>query len=99
MKRRPIHPGEILLHEFLEPLAMTQAELARRLEISYPRVSEIVHGRRPVTTDTALRLGTLFGTGPEVWLNLQQAVDLWDVQRSAETARALKRIERVKQTA
>ena len=95
-KRRPIHPGAVLFREFLDPMGMTQSELARRLGISFPRVNEIINGKRAVTPDTALRLARLFGTTAELWLGLQQAVDLWDVNHSAETVRALKRIEPVR---
>jgi addiction module HigA family antidote len=98
-KRRPTHPGEILLHDVIQPLGLTQTEFAERLRISYPRLNEIIHGKRGVTPDTALRIAALLGTSPEVWLNLQQAVDLWDAQNSTETRRALRKIEPVKQTA
>ena len=57
----PVHPGEILLEEFLKPLALTQTELAERLGVSYPRVNELVHGKRDMTPDTALRLERLLG--------------------------------------
>ena len=77
--RNPTHPGEILLEEFLIPLGMTQKELAERLHVSYPRVNDLIHARRGVTPDTALRLARLFDTTPELWLNLQQA---WDLQRA-----------------
>jgi addiction module HigA family antidote len=96
MKRRPVHPGEVLYREFLEPMGMSQTELARRLGISFPRVNEIINGKRAVTTDTALRLARLFGTTAELWLGLQQAVDLWDLMHSAATAAALRKIEPVK---
>ena len=96
-RRRPTHPGEVLFREFLGPLAMTQTELASRLGISFPRVNEIINGKRAVTADTALRLARLFGTTAERWLGLQQAVDLWDLEHSPETARALKRIEPLRQ--
>ena len=92
-RKRPVHPGEVLFREFLDPMGMTQTELARRLDISFPRVNEIINGKRAVTADTALRLARLFGTTAELWLGLQQAVDLWDLMHSAETARALKKIE------
>jgi antitoxin HigA-1 len=95
-RRRPTHPGEVLFREFLDPLGMTQTELAARLGISFPRVNEIINGRRAVTPDTALRLARLFGTKAELWLGLQQSVDLWDLEHSPETARALKRIEPLK---
>ena len=89
--RRPTHPGEVFLEDFLKPLRITQKEAAERLRISYPRMNEIVNGKRTVTPDTALRLGRFSGTEPEFWLNLQQAVDLWDAMHSDE-ADELKRI-------
>lgn len=95
VRGRPSHPGEVLYREFLEPMGMSQTELARRLDISFPRVNEIINGKRAVSADTALRLARLFGTSAELWLGLQQAVDLWDLSRSAETARTLRKIEPV----
>lgn len=80
--RRPTHPGEIFLEDFLDPLGITQKEAAERLRMSYPRMNEIVKGKRSVTPDTALRLARFTGTEPEFWLNLQQAVDLWDALHS-----------------
>jgi addiction module HigA family antidote len=91
-KRRPTAPGEIFLEDFLTPLEITQKHAAERLKISYPRMNEIVNGKRAVTPDTALRLAKFTRTEPEFWLNLQQAVDLWDALRSKE-ARELKSIE------
>ncbi|WP_457638044.1 HigA family addiction module antitoxin [Oceanithermus sp.] len=85
--RSPTHPGEILLEEFLKPYGLTQKELARRIGVSYPRVNELVRGRRDVTPDTALRLGRLFGTTPEFWLNLQQAYDLYKARQLASHER------------
>jgi addiction module HigA family antidote len=82
----------MLLEEFLKPLDMTQKELAKRARISYPRVNELVHGKRGVTPDTALRLARLFGTTPEFWLNGQLAWDLWRALR-APTAKAIQEIE------
>ena len=75
--RPPTHPGEMLLKEFIDPLGLTQTELARHLRWSFPRLSEIIHGRRGVSADSALSLGEAFGTGPELWLNLQRDWDLW----------------------
>lgn len=95
VRGRPPHPGEVLYREFLEPMEMSQTELARRLDISFPRVNEIINGKRAVSADTALRLARLFGTSAELWLGLQQAVDLWDLSRSAETAKTLRKIEPV----
>ncbi len=91
-KRRPTLPGRIFLEDFLIPLGMTQREAAERLRVSYPRMNEIVNGKRAVTPDTALRLAKFTGTEPEFWLNLQQAVDLWDALHS-EQARELKTIQ------
>ena len=81
--RPPTHPGEMLLEEFLKPLGIPQTELAERLGVSYPRVNEIIHGKRGVTPDTALRLERLFGMEPQFWLNLQGAFDLRMAQESA----------------
>jgi antitoxin HigA-1 len=82
--RRPTPPGEIFLEEFLIPLGITQKDAAERMRISYPRMNEIVNRKRSVTPDTALRLARFTGTQPEFWLNLQQAVDLWDALHSDE---------------
>jgi addiction module HigA family antidote len=71
----------MLLAEFLEPLGISQAELARRLEISYPRLNEIIHHKRAVTVDTALRLAQVLGMPADLWLGLQQDWDLWHAMR------------------
>ena len=92
--RRPTTPGEVFLEEFLEPLGITQKDAAARLHISYPRMNEIVNGKRAVTPDTALRLSKFTGTTAGFWLNLQQAVDLWDALHS-EHAEDLERIQPV----
>ncbi len=76
--RRPTPPGEVFLEDFLLPLRITQKEAAACLRISYPRMNEIINGKRAVTPDTALRIAKFTSTEPEFWLNLQQAVDLWD---------------------
>ncbi len=80
--RPPTHPGEMLLEEFLKPLALTQTELAERLGVSYPRVNELVHGKRDMTPDTALRLERLFGVEAQLWLNLQLRWDLYHATHS-----------------
>ena len=72
----PVTPGEILVEEFLQPLGMSQAGLARGLGVSPNRIAEIVHGRRGISADTALRLGLFFGTTPRFWLALQADHDL-----------------------
>jgi addiction module HigA family antidote len=88
----PVTPGEILLKEFLVPLGMSQSELANRLGIPFQRVNQIVKGKRAVTPDTALRLARLFGTTPDLWLNLQMAVDLYAALHSPEAA-SIKKIK------
>lgn len=75
-KLAPIHPGEILLAEFLEPLALSQYRLANDVSVAPRRINEIVHGKRAITADTALRLGRYFGTSAQFWLNLQTRFDL-----------------------
>jgi addiction module HigA family antidote len=90
--RRPIHPGEVFLVDFLIPLGITQKEASERLRISYPRMNEIINGKRAVTPDTALRLAKFTGTEPEFWLNLQQGLDLWDAMHS-DAATAVDEIE------
>ena len=75
MAREPIHPGEILADELTE-LNISSAELARQINVPANRISQIISGKRSITADTALRLGKWFGTGPKIWLNLQQAYDL-----------------------
>jgi len=75
--RAPTHPGEILRKDFLEPMGLSQRDVASRLRVSYVRFNELVNGRRGVTPDTALRLARLFGTTPEFWLNGQRNLDLW----------------------
>ena len=92
--RPPTHPGEMLLEEFLVPLEMTQTELAERIGVSYPRINEIVNGKRGITPDTALRLSQLLGTTPEFWLNGQRNWDLWHAMRSPR-AKEIKRIRRI----
>lgn len=72
----PIHPGEVLLEEFLEPLRVTQHRLAVSIGVPPRRINEIVHGKRRITADTALRLARYFGTTDRFWLNLQTRFDL-----------------------
>lgn len=91
-KREPTHPGEMLREEFLEPLEMSQSELARRIHVSFPRVNELVNGKRGVTSDTALRLSRLFGTTPDFWMNLQLTWDLWHALNS-KAAEEIQQIE------
>jgi addiction module HigA family antidote len=75
-KLPPVHPGEVLYADFLEPLEMSQNELARQIRVSSSRITPIVKGRRSVTPEMALRLGRFFRTGAEFWLGLQRKYDL-----------------------
>ena len=94
--RVPTHPGEMLKEEFLTPLGLTQRELAKRLKISYPRLNELIHARRGMTPDTALRLEQLLGVEAQFWLNLQLAWDLYHARRSAQ-AKTIRQIQRLRE--
>jgi addiction module HigA family antidote len=72
----PIHPGEILLEEYLKPMGISQYRLAKDIKVDPRRINEIVHGQRSITADTALRLSRYFGTSERFWLNLQARYDL-----------------------
>jgi antitoxin HigA-1 len=74
---RPVHPGEVI-SDVLEDIGMTQTSFAKVLGVSRRTVNEIVQGRRPITVDMAIRIGKALGNGPQLWLNLQQKVDIWD---------------------
>ena len=88
-KLEPVHPGEILFEEFLEPMGLSQSALARGIGVPPRRINEIVHGTRRVTADTALRLGRFFGTSPEFWFGLQM-----DYELDTESDRLKGRLER-----
>ena len=90
--RPPTHPGEMLLEEFLKPLGLTQVQLAERLGVSYPRVNELIHGKRDMTPDTALRLERFLGVEAQFWLNLQLA---WDLYHAAHSP-AAREIQQIK---
>jgi addiction module HigA family antidote len=75
-KLNSIHPGEILMEEFLKPIGVSQYRLAKDISVPPRRINEIVHGKRSVTADTALRFGRFFGMSPQFWLNLQTRYDL-----------------------
>ena len=83
--RAPTHPGEMLLEEFLRPLGMSQSAFAIQLGISFPRLNEIIRGRRSVTTDTALRLERVLGMPADFWLGLQVDWDLWHAKRGTSS--------------
>lgn len=92
MKTLPnIHPGEILLEEFLTPLEISQNRLARAMGISPRRINEIVHGQRAITADTALRLARALGTSEQFWMGLQTDYDLEEARKAVQSE--LKKIE------
>ena len=78
----PIPPGEILFEDFMKPLGISMNQLARDIDVPPGRISEIVHAKRAITADTALRLGKYFGISPEIWLNLQADYDMRLAQRT-----------------
>ena len=80
----PTHPGEMLLEEFLKPLGISQSAFAIRLGVSFPRLNEIIRGKRSVTPDTALRLARVLGMPADFWLGLQQDWDLWHALHSED---------------
>jgi addiction module HigA family antidote len=84
--RPPTHPGEMLLEEFLKPLGISQSAFAIQLGVSFPRLNEVIHAKRSVTPDTALRFAQVTGMSADFWLGLQQDWDLWHALRSKEAA-------------
>lgn len=92
--REPTHPGEMLLEEFLNPMELSQRELADGIRVPYQRVNELINGRRGITPATALRLAKFFGNSPGFWMNLQQRWDLYHAQQSE--AKALQAIQQFK---
>ena len=94
MKKLPnIHPGEILLEEFLNPMDISQNRLARAMAVPPRRINEIVHGKRAVTADTAIRIALALGTSEQFWMGLQADFDLEEARKSAE--KELRKIEHV----
>ena len=83
--RKPTHPGEILRKDILPELGITQGEFAKLLRVSRRTISEILNERRPLMPDMALRLAHFLGTTPESWLNMQQALDIWELERKHAT--------------
>lgn len=92
-KRRPTHPGEVLREDVLPALRMTQGELAGRLGVSRLSVSDLLHGKRALSADMAVRIGRLTNTTPESWLRMQQAVDLWELERNTKRYRHIEPVE------
>ena len=90
----PVHPGEILFEEFLKPMNISQNKMGRDLGVSPRRINEIVHCKRSITADTALRLAVYFGNSPSFWLGLQMDYDL-DVAEERLSARIKKEIQQI----
>ena len=84
MKRRPTHPGEMLIADFMPDYGLTVAGLAGAAGVSRQSINELLRGRRAVSPEMALRLSRLFGNSPEFWLNAQRAVDLWDAAQAIQ---------------
>ena len=91
----PIHPGEILFEEFLDPMGISQYRLAKDISVDPRRINEIVHGQRSITADTAFRLGRYFGMSPQFWLGLQMDYDL-DVEEDRLAGRLPEEIKTYK---
>jgi len=90
--RSPTHPGEMLLEEFLNPMGLTQRELAEAIHVPYQRINEIINGRRGITPSTALRLAKFFGTSADFWMNLQLRWDLYFAQQTElDTLKSIRR--------
>ena|SRR4030042_116511 len=90
----PLHPGEVLLEEFLKPMNISQNQLGGDLGVSPRRINEIIHGKRSITADTALRLSRHFGNSPQFWLGLQMDYDL-DVETDRLSARIEKEVKQL----
>lgn len=86
-KRKPTHPGEILREDVLPALKMTQGDLAKRLGVSRLSVSELLHGKRALSADMAVRIGRLTSTTPQSWLHMQAATDLWALEQDPKRYR------------
>ena len=90
----PLHPGEVLLEEFLNPMGMSQNQLGRNLRVSPRRINEIIHGKRSITADTALRLSRYFGNSAQFWLGLQMDYDL-DLAEDEAAARIKREVKQI----
>jgi addiction module HigA family antidote len=88
-EKRPTHPGEFIREDILLEFDLTQEELAQRLSVSRRSINQLVNGKRGVTADMALRLSKFTNTSPQLWLNLQAAVDLWDASQAADSLKPI----------
>ena len=91
--RRPTHSGALLREDVLPALGMTQTEFAKRLDVSRLTVSELLHEKRGLTPEMAMRVGKLLNTSPESWLRMQEAVDLWEIRQQPEKLKSIKPIK------
>ena len=91
-KKRPVHPGEVLVEEFLKPMGLSQYRLAKEIHVPLRRVNEIALGRRGISADTALRFARFFGTTPEVWQNLQSQYEM-DVAKNSVWSRIVETVK------
>ena len=98
-KRKPASVGEILVEEFMEPLALTQGDLAEAMGVPRKHVNELCNDRRAVTADTALMLARVFGNSAEFWLNVQRRNDLWDALHSPKRRERIERARPLRRTA
>ncbi len=98
-KRKPASVGEILVQEFMEPMGLTQGELAEAMGVQRKHVNELCNDRRNVTAPTALILARVFGNSPDFWLNVQRRSDLWEAMHSPHDRERIKRARRIKSAA
>jgi addiction module HigA family antidote len=98
-KRKPATVGEILVEEFMRPMALTQAALAKAMGVQRKHVNELCNGRRSVTAATALILARVFGNSPEFWLNVQRRTDIWQAMNSPRERARIKRAKPVRAAA
>ena len=94
--REPTHPGQVLLHEFLEPMELTQKEFAAHIKWTYAKLNEIINCKRGITPKSAIDLSEALGMSPEFWLNLQTNYDLWKEKKSRTKRPAKQRIRKIK---
>lgn len=97
--RKPATPGEILVEEFLQPLDLTQGELAEALGVPRKHVNELCNDKRAITVPTALMLARVFGNSPEFWLNVQRRTDLWQAMNSPQEQARIERAKPLKRVA
>ena len=98
-KRKPASVGEILIDEFIEPLGLTQGDLAEAMGVPRKPINELCNDRRAVTADTALMLARVFGNSADFWLNVQRRNDLWEALHSPERRQRIERARRVRRVA